>query len=185
MPRASDGSSFAWLSTTMRLMVFSQFSGVARRYEMRDIRILSSDRWHEPHFARTSSLVTGMPSSAGGDASAAAGSCARDSGPTARNTATAIPRTLCPFMKNPFGDQQRQAPDHVGQRHWRTTLTVGIEQLGHAAMPARHLREFHEIDVTGKPHPAGERLLADDLAAANDRPLLEADVVRIPQIQKR
>ena len=43
MLRASAGSSVAWFSVTIRLIVFSQFSGVARRYEMRDIRILSSD----------------------------------------------------------------------------------------------------------------------------------------------
>ena len=66
MSRASAGSSVTWLSVTIRLIVFSQFSGVARRYEMRDIRILSSRRWHVPHFERTSSLWTGMPSSAGG-----------------------------------------------------------------------------------------------------------------------
>ena len=44
------------LSATIRLMVFSQFSGLARRYEMRDIRLLSSVLWQLPHFDRTSSL---------------------------------------------------------------------------------------------------------------------------------
>ena len=46
---------------------------------MRDIRILSSERWHDPHFARTSSLATGMPSSVGGVA-AAGGACAKAEG---------------------------------------------------------------------------------------------------------
>ncbi len=56
MLRASAGSSDAWLSVTIRLIVRSQFSGVARRYEIRDMRPLSSLRWHEPHLARTRSL---------------------------------------------------------------------------------------------------------------------------------
>ena len=65
MLRASAGSSATWFSVTMRRIVRSQFSIVARRYEMRVIRPLSSARWQLPHFDRTSALSTGMPSSFG------------------------------------------------------------------------------------------------------------------------
>src|SRR5438128_12605071 len=109
----------------MRLIVFSQFSGVARRYEMRDRRIFSSDRWQERHLARTSSFETGNPSSAGGVA--AAGACAYADGTNDSTIAAAT--QLRTFMKNPSGHQQRQAPDDVGQRYRRAALTVGLEDI--------------------------------------------------------
>src|SRR6185436_14592274 len=73
MLRASAGSSLTLLSVTIRLMVFSQFSGLARRYEMRVMRPLSSERWQPPHFDFTRSFWIGMPSSCGGVAAGAAG----------------------------------------------------------------------------------------------------------------
>ena len=113
MPRASAGSSVAWLSVTMRLIVRSQFSGVARRYEMRDIRPWSSLRWHDPHFARTKSLRTGRPSffatSGAAGVCACAGSAAHRNARPASQPGTRFFRIgLRSLMKNSFGDQQGQ-----------------------------------------------------------------------------
>jgi hypothetical protein len=63
MPRAVSGVSATLLSDIIRLIVSSQFSGDARLSEMRVIRFLSSEAWHEPQAFRTSGSVTGMPSS--------------------------------------------------------------------------------------------------------------------------
>jgi hypothetical protein len=51
------------LSAAIRWMVFCQPSGVLRWNEMRDIWLLSSGRWHEPHAFNTVWSVIGMPSS--------------------------------------------------------------------------------------------------------------------------
>src|SRR5262245_23512122 len=144
---------------------------------MRVIRILSSERWHDPHFARTSSLTTGMPSSAGGVA--AAGACAYAAGTNQRAIAAAT--QLRTFMKNPFGHQQRQAADDVRQRHRRTALTVLLEQIGQAIGLAGAFGQRHEIDMVREPDSAGKCLLEHDLAAADDRSIFEPNFVRVPQ----
>src|SRR4051794_27370352 len=137
MVRASAGSRLAWLSVTMRLIVRSQFSGVARRNEMRDIRILSSVLWHEPHLPRTTWLATGIPSSAAGGACACAGNASAAQARHENTPAVPILRTRSTsVMKDPFGDEQRQAADHARQRHGRAALTIGVEQIRHVPVLA-------------------------------------------------
>src|SRR3954465_10456894 len=111
MLRASAGSRLTWLRVTMRLIVRSQFSGVARRYEIRDMRFFSSLRWHDPHLARTRSLCTGYPSAgAAGSGVWANSGPAPDShsnmaSPQARGV-TLLRLLLRSLMKDPPGDEQ-------------------------------------------------------------------------------
>src|SRR6185295_8307074 len=122
MLRASAGSWLTLLRLTIRLMVFSQFSGLARRYEMRVIRILSSTLWQLPQRERTSSLCTGMPSSAAGVAAGAAGGgCAAAALTKAQNTirnqasrfpmsrfTMSSPRDLLGHLHLPGGNRDRR-----------------------------------------------------------------------------
>src|SRR4051812_27377500 len=112
------------------------------------MRILSSLRWQDPHFARTRSLRTGMPSFTAASAPGAGGAvCARAGNAMAAQTTHASARCRLPsFMKNPSGHEQRQAADHARQRYGRTTLAIRIEQIGNVAMMDRHPRERDEID---------------------------------------
>src|SRR4051812_22058769 len=74
---ASAAPTAAWLMLIIRSIVRSQFSGLARRYEMRDIRLFASGLWHPPHLLLTRSLSIGIPASAWPCARAPEGTSAR------------------------------------------------------------------------------------------------------------
>src|SRR5206468_3588597 len=118
---------FTLFSVTIRLIVRSQFSGVARRYEIRDSRWLASLAWHEPHFARTRSLRTGIPCSGAASAlpdTGPAGVCAPGCDASGKNTKATTNRTtrlgmaqsLHLWSENSARDQERERAEHIGQR---------------------------------------------------------------------
>src|SRR5438093_11293868 len=205
MLRASAGSSATWFSVTMRRIVRSQFSGVARRYEMRDIRPLSSARWQLPHFERTRSFCTGMPTAASGGAADGGGVCARAVPATIATTATLVAQafrpghqaalkscatskgcatSLCPFMKDPLRNEQRQSRDDARQRHRRAVAAVGLEQIRNLAMLRGHHGELEQIDVADEPEAALEGVLEDDFMSADDRPRFERQMVGQLQVDR-
>src|SRR6188474_3288647 len=112
-------------------MVLSQFSGLARRYEMRVIRILSSTLWQLPQRERTSSLCTGMPSSAAGVAAGAAGGgCAAAALTKAQNTIRNQPARFT--MSSPR--------DLFGYLHLARTGANRRKVLGGATVTEEHQR---------------------------------------------
>src|SRR5258708_1270053 len=190
MLRASAGSSEAWLSVTIRLIVRSQFSGVARRYEILDMRPLSSLRWQDPHLARTRSLCTGMPSLV--VASGAAGVCARagtaaqiNASPAYQPITLTLATALRSVMENPLGNQQRQTGDDIRQRHRAAGAAVVFEDVRNAGVTAGDLGQPDEVDVAGKSTGSDKCVLEHDLVIANHGSRLDADVRGQPQVHGR
>src|SRR5438309_9757555 len=117
---------------------------------MRDMRCLSSLLWHDPHLARTTSFVTGRPSSTAG---VGAGCAPTGAGPTRiSNAAETIQLRM--RMKNPFGHQQRKRARDIRQRNRRAAAAVVVEQIRQTPVASSHFRERDEVHVFDEPQPA-------------------------------